>query len=221
MGFWNILLKYGGKAAKGVGTAAVETGKTAGNAMLHPTRTLRTAGKVVKTAAVTGSVGYVGWEKLTSDKSVARIVSEAVVGKNATDSLAGTTEGMKALKKKAGEAMDTVSEAVSGLDGKLDGVSNFLKETTSGGLGTMIGNFFSNLGRGNVSGLSIAGLVAAAFLVFGRFGWLGKIAGALLGMMLIGNNSGIIHTATQENMARTQTQSATEEEQVRTGGMRR
>lgn len=40
--------------------------------------------------------------------------------------------------------MDTVSEAVSGLDGKLDGVSNFLKETTSGGLGTMIGNFFSN-----------------------------------------------------------------------------
>ena len=35
---------------------------------------------------------------------------------------------MKALKKKAGEAMDTVSEAVSGLDGKLDGVSNFLKE---------------------------------------------------------------------------------------------
>lgn len=152
---------------------------------------------------------------------MARIVSEAVVGKNATDSLAGTTEEMKALKKKAGEAMDTVSEAVSGLDGKLDGVSNFLKETTSGGIGTMIGNFFSNLGRGNVSGLSIAGLVAAAFLVFGRFGWLGKIAGALLGMMLIGNNSGIIRTATQENMARTQTQSATEEEQVRTGGMRR
>lgn len=219
MGFWNILLKYGGKAAKGVGTAAAETGKTAGNAMLHPTRTLRTPGSC-KTAAVTGSVGYVGWEKLTSDKSVARIVSEAVVGKNATDSLAGTTEG-ESPKKKAGEAMDTVSEAVSGLDGKLDGVSNFLKETTSGGLGTMIGNFFSNLGRGNVSGLSIAGLVAAAFLVFGRFGWLGKIAGALLGMMLIGNNSGIIHTATQENMARTQTQSATEEEQVRTGGMRR
>ena len=29
----------------------------------------------------------------------------------------------------------------------------------------MIGNFFSNLGRGNVSGLSIAGLVAAAFPV--------------------------------------------------------
>ena len=102
MGFWSTLLKYGGKAAKGVGTAAAETGKTAGSAILHPTRTLRTAGHAIKTATVTGAVGYVGWEKLTSDKSVARIVSEAVVGKNATDTLAGTTEEMKALKEKAG-----------------------------------------------------------------------------------------------------------------------
>lgn len=221
MGFWSSLLKYSGKAAKGVGAAAAETGKTAGSAILHPTRTLRTAGHAVKAATVTGAVGYVGWEKLTSDKSVARIVSEAVVGKNATDTLAGTTDGMKALKEKAGAAMDTVTEAVSGLDGKLDGASNFLKETTSGGLGTMIGNFFGNLGRGNVSGLSIAGLVAAAFLVFGRFGWFGKIAGALLGMMLIGNNSGIARTPTQENAVRTQPQAAPEEEQVRPGGMRR
>lgn len=221
MGFWSSLLKYGGKAAKGVGAAAAETGKTAGSAILHPTKTLRTAGHAIKAATVTGAVGYVGWEKLTSDKSVARIVSEAVVGKNATDTLAGTTDGMKALKEKAGAAMDTVTETVSGLDGKLDGISNFLKETTSGGLGTMIGNFFGNLGRGNVSGLSIAGLVAAAFLVFGRFGWLGKIAGALLGMMLIGNNSGIARTPTQENAVRTQPQAAPEEEQVRPGGMRR
>lgn len=53
----------------------------------------------------------------------------------------------------------------------------------------MIGNFFGNIGKGNVSGLSIVGLVAAAFMVFGRFGWMSKIAGALLGMMIIGNNS--------------------------------
>ena len=35
-----------------------------------------------------------------------------------------------------------------------------------------------------MSGLSIAGLVAAAFLIFGRFGWLGKIAGAFLGVVI-------------------------------------
>ena len=221
MGFWSTLLKYGGKAAKGMGKAAAATGKSAGDAVLHPTRTLRGAGQAVKTATVSGAVGYVGWEKLTSDKSVARIVSEAVVGKNATDSLAGTTEDMKARKEKAGEAMDTVANAVSGLDGKLEGVSNFLKETANGGLGTMIGNFFGNLGRGNVSGLSIAGLVAAAFLVFGRFGWLSRIAGALLGMMLIGNNSDITRADMQENMTRTQSQADTEKEQIRAGGMRR
>ena len=50
-------------------------------------------------------------------------------------------------------------------------------------------HFFSNLFSGNVSGMSMLGLVASAFLIFGRFGWMGKIAGALLGMMMIGNNS--------------------------------
>ena len=44
----------------------------------------------------------------------------------------------------------------------------------------MIGNLFGNIGKGNVSGMSIVGLVAAAFMVFGRFGWMSKIAGACL-----------------------------------------
>lgn len=221
MGFWSTLLKYGGKAAKGMGKAAVETGKSAGDAVLHPARTLSVAGQAVKTATVGGAVGYVGWEKLTSDKSVARIVSEAVIGQNATDSLAGTTDGMKAISEKAEDALDTVSETVSGIGGKLDGVSNFIRETTSGGLTGMLGNFFSNLGHGNVSGLSIAGLVAAAFLVFGRFGWLGKIAGLLLGMMLIGNNAGIIRQVTSESISRANVQEQSEEATIRSGGLRR
>ena len=44
---------------------------------------------------------------------------------------------------------------------------------------------------GKVSGLRLAGLVAAAYLIFGRFGWLGKIAGTMLGMMLVGNNANL------------------------------
>ena len=55
----------------------------------------------------------------------------------------------------------------------------------------MFGNFFSNIGKGNVSGLSLIGLIVSALLVFGRFGWLGKIAGAVLGMMMIGNNANL------------------------------
>ena len=191
-------MKYGGKAAKGVGTATAATGKSMGKAVLHPSQTLRGAGQAVKTATIGGAVGYVGWEKLTTDKSVVR-----------------------KLTGKAGEAVSSVSGAVTGIDNKLNGVSNFLRQASGGGGLDMFGNFFRNLGSGNVSGLSIAGLVAAAFLIFGRFGWLGKIAGAFLGMMLIGNNAGVFRTPETENVQRTRTPDFSAGEQAHGGGMRR
>lgn len=221
MGVWDSILKYGSKAAKGAGKATAATGKSMGNAVLHPSQTLRGAGQAVKTAAVGGAVGYVGWEKLTTDKSVVRIVSDAVVGESVTDTIAGTADDVRELKDKAGEAVDAVSSTVSGIGSQLDGVSNFLRQASGGGGMNMLGNFFRNLGRGNVSGLSIAGLVAAALLVFGRFGWLGKIAGVFLGMMLIGNNAGVFREANTESVPRTQTPSVPVEEPVRSGGMRR
>lgn len=217
MGLWDSILKYGGKAMKGAGKATVATGKSMGNAVLHPSQTLRGAGQAVKTATLGGAVGYVGWKKLTTDESVVRIVSDAVIGEPATNALANTANGVRELTDKAGEAVG----AVSGINSKLDGVSNFLRETTNGGGMNMFGNFFRNLGQGNVSGLSIAGLIAAAFLIFGRFGWLGKIAGALLGMMLIGNNAGVFRTAETESVQRTQKPSLPAEEQTHGGGMRR
>lgn len=221
MGVWSTLLKYGGKAAKGVGTATAATGKSMGKAVLHPSQTLRGAGQAVKTATIGGAVGYVGWEKLTTDKSVVRIVSDAVIGEPATNTLAETADGVRELTGKAGEAVSSVSGAVTGIDNKLNGVSNFLRQASGGGGLDMIGNFFRNLGSGNVSGLSIAGLVAAAFLIFGRFGWLGKIAGAFLGMMLIGNNAGVFRTPETENVQRTRTPELPAEEQTHGGGMRR
>lgn len=221
MGFWSTVLKYGGKAAKGVGTATAATGKSVGKAVLNPSQTLRGAGQAVKTATVGGAVGYVGWEKLTTDKSVVRIVSDAVVGESVTNAIAGTADDVRELKGKAGEAVDAVSGAVAGIDSKLGGVSNFLRGASGGGLSDMLGGFFRNLGQGNVSGLSIAGLVAAAFLIFGRFGWLGKIAGALLGMMLIGNNANVLRTPAPESVSRGQAPSVPTEEQSQSGGMRR
>ena len=221
MGVWSTLLKYGGKAAKGVGTATAATGKSMGKAVLHPSQTLRGAGQAVKTATIGGAVGYVGWEKLTTDKSVVRIVSDAVVGESVTDTIAGTADGVRELTGKAGEAVSSVSGAVTGIDNKLNGVSNFLRQASGGGVLDMFGNFFRNLGSGNVSGLSIAGLVAAAFLIFGRFGWLGKIAGAFLGMMLIGNNAGVFRTPETENVQRTRTPDFSAGEQAHGGGMRR
>ena len=211
-------MKYGGKAMKGVGTATATTGKSMGKAVLHPSQTLRGAGQAVKTATIGGAVGYVGWEKLTTDKSVVRIVSDAVIGEPATNTLAETADGVRELTGKAGEAVSSVSGAVTGIDNKLNGVSNFLRQASGGGGLDMFGNFFRNLGSGNVSGLSIAGLVAAAFLIFG---WLGKIAGAFLGMMLIGNNAGVFRTPETENVQRTRTPELPAEEQTHGGGMRR
>ena len=221
MGVWSTLLKYGGKAAKGVGTATAATGKSMGKAVLHPSQTLRGAGQAVKTATIGGAVGYVGWEKLTTDKSVVRIVSDAVIGEPATNTLAETADGVRELTGKAGEAIGSVSGAVTGIDNKLNGVSNFLRQASGGGVMDMFGNFFRNLGSGNVSGLSIAGLVAAAFLIFGRFGWLGKIAGTFLGMMLIGNNAGVLRTQETGNVQRSRTPDLPTEEQTHCGGMRR
>jgi hypothetical protein len=191
MGFWSSLLKIGMKTARGTGHAIGATARTAGSAALHPQRTLVGAGQAVKTAAVGGAVGYVGWEKLTTDKSVARIVSDAVIGKEATDTIAGTADDVRELKDKAGEAVDAVNTASENVGGLTSGIGNFFRSMTGGTGGDMFTNFFSNIGKGNVSGLSIMGLVAAAFMVFGRFGWMSKIAGALLGMMIIGNNAQI------------------------------
>ena len=223
-------MKYGGQAAKSAGKAAVATGKhaskaatlagkSAGNAILHPSQTLRGAGQAVKTATAGAAIGYIGWEKLTSNKSVARIVGDAVIGESATNTLAGTPDGVRELRDKAGETVGAVGNAVAGIGTNLGGVSNFLQQTSGGSGLDMFGNFFRNLGRGNISGLSIAGLIAAAFLVFGRFGWLGKIAGLLLGMMLIGNNAGVFREP--ERVSRTQALPLAEEEQSYNGGMRR
>ena len=80
-------MKYGGKAAKGTGKAVLATGKNVGEAALHPSQTLRAPDKR-QDCRVGGAIGYVGWEKLTTDKSVVRIVSDAVIGEPGTECLA-------------------------------------------------------------------------------------------------------------------------------------
>lgn len=180
-----IGLTYGGKALKAVSSSL-------GGAIVHPQRTIKGLGSAGKTLAVGAAASYVGWEKLTTDKSVARIVGDAVVGPSTIDSVSDKVEGVantvSELKETASNAVESVNNAVTSVDSKWNGMSNFLQGVFSGNGGNMLGNFFGNLGRGNVSGLSLAGLVLSALLIFGRFGWMGKIAGAVLGMMMLGNN---------------------------------
>lgn len=160
-------------------------------------------------------MGYLAWEKLVNDKPVVRAAADLLVGEEAVDKgleMAGNaTSKIADAADKAGESLQEVSQSVSSMGASWGGVGTFLRNMTGGNGMDMLGNFFGNLGKGNVSGLGIFGLLASAMLVFGRFGWLGKIAGALLGMMLIGNNSKVAQPLTP----------AVSEEQGRPGGMRR
>ena len=189
---WATLLKAG---LKFMGSGAKATAKTVGHTVLHPQQTIKGMGTATKTAAVGAATGYVAWEKLTTDKSVARIVGDAVVGSDTIDSVGEKMEGVgnavNSLGETASNAMNSVSDAVNGANSNLNGINNFLGNMSGGNGGNMFSNFFSNLFSGNVSGMSMLGLVASAFLIFGRFGWLGKIAGVLLGMMMIGNNASL------------------------------
>ena len=218
MGKWATILQWGKKAMNH--PAAEATGRSIGGAIIHPQRTLTGIGKATKTAVVGGSMGYLAWENIVNDKPVVRAAADVLVGEETVEQgieMAGAaTEQVEHVVEKAEETLQGVRETATSMNESWSGMGNFLKNIFGGNGTDMFGNFFSNLGRGNVSGLSILGLIASALLVFGRFGWLGKIAGAVLGMMLIGNNS---------HVARVQTETVRPEQPDRTpvqsGGLKR
>lgn len=223
---WATILKAGKPLLRWTMQGGKATIESVGSAVIHPQRTLKGLGTATKTAAIGGAVGYVGWEKLTTDKSVVGIVGDAVLGEGVTEGVSntvnGVTSGVKDLTDKVGGMTESMNNAVSEVNGKWNGVSNFLQGMFSGNGGEMMGNFFGNLGRGNVSGLSIAGLVLSAMLVFGRFGWLAKIAGAVLAMMMIGNNVNMSQLlGGGQAQQQPQTVQAQPEQQSTGGGRRR
>lgn len=223
---WATILKAGKPLLRWTMQGGKATIESVGSAVIHPQRTLKGLGTATKTAAIGGAVGYVGWEKLTTDKSVVGIVGDAVLGEGVTEGVSntvnGVTSGVKDLTDKVGGMTESVNNAVSEVNGKWNGVSNFLQGMFSGNGGEMMGNFFGNLGRGNVSGLSIAGLILSAMLVFGRFGWLAKIAGAVLAMMMIGNNVNMSQLlGGGQAQQQPQTVQAQPEQQSTGGGRRR
>lgn len=213
MGKWSTLLGIGKRVANHPATQT--TIRNIGGALVHPQRTLAGLGNAAKTAVVGGGMGYLAWEKLVNDKPVIRATADLLVGEETVEKglkmVGNATDKITDVADRAGESLQGVSQSVTSMNAAWDGVSTFLRNMTGGNGMDMIGNFFGNIGKGNVSGLTIFGLLASAMLVFGRFGWLGKIAGALLGMMLIGNNSKMAQPLA----------SAMSEEQGRSGRMKR
>jgi len=158
----------------------------------HAGTAVQAVGKTTKTAVVGGGLGYMAWESVVNDKPVVRTASDILVGKETTekvsDVVTGTVDGVGKVVTGAGNLVEDAGNMLYETNNSTSGVGKFFQGLFRGnGLG-MIGDFFQNIGKGKISGLSLAGLIGAAILSFGRFGWLGKIAGAFLGMMIIGNN---------------------------------
>lgn len=111
---------------------------------------------------------------------------DGFTGKNTCEQVKDTASGL--LSDIKGTANETKG-LLGTLGDTLHGISSFLGNLFGGNGTNMFGNFFNNLASGKISGLGIGGLIAAAYMIFGRTGLLGKIGGALMAMMMIGNNS--------------------------------
>lgn len=200
MGIWSSI------ASAARNQAVRKVGRFVTYPIVHPGRTLQGAGAATKTAVVGGGMGYLAWESIANDKPVVKTATEVLVGEETAEKVGNvvgsTVDGVEKTVTSAGQVIESAGNMLSGANNSTGGLGNFFQGLFSGnGLG-MIGDFFKNIGNGKVSGLGLAGLIGAAFLCFGRFGWLGKIAGAILGMMVIGNNfnmNKIMGGQTQQN----------------------
>ncbi len=239
MGFWSSIINAAKAAAKGTANNVVKpVAKSVGNTIANPTTAVGNVAKTAKVAALPAAGGYLAWQNIANDKSVldsvrdvaigedksaAEAISDVAIGEKNTERIAGAIDSVAGVADIASETLDNVNGVATSMNtnsGGLDGIGSFFKGISSGDgiLGT-VGNLFGNIFKGNVSGMSMVGLAAAAFLTFGRFGWFAKVAGALLGMMLIGNNSQTQQVATGQT--RDVAQATESESQSKPRGMHR
>lgn len=172
-----------------------------------------------KITMVSGSVvGFGAWATFGGDSD--KTISENM-GKKAADVITGAKDvakdfgkgfvgGMsedndvKAVTKAVGDAgkaaKETVEDAANRVGSTLSSFGDMLGDfvSTMSNVFGGVGNMLSGLMSGKTSGLGIAGLVASAFLIFGRTGILGKAGGLLLGMMML---SGMNRQAQSQDLA--------------------
>ena len=231
MGWFSLVTKVVPKLWRG-GTKVTSTLWNGGASVAGAgTKVVTAVAKNPKTTVVTGVATYAGWDKLTNpDESIGTAVGKTLrdgvegVGGFAHDTVNGFT-GEKTVE----QVRDTATSVVSDLQGaasetkgllgtigdSLRGISSFLGNLFGGNGGNMFGNFLNNLTSGNISGWGIGALIAASYMIFGRTGLLGKIGGALMAMMMIGNNSQRQTQAVAQTQERQQGQELEQERGMR------
>ena len=200
MSVWSNIGEYGIKSLKSVLSVGASGTKLA-----------------VKHPVISGVAGLGAWATFGGDSD--KTISENM-GNKAADVITGTKDvakdfgkgfvgGMskdndvKDAAKAVGDAGKAAKETVEGAANRVGSAVSSFGDMVGGFVSTMsnvfggVGNMLSGLMSGKTSGLGIAGLVASAFLIFGRTGILGKAGGLLLGMMML---SGMNRQAQPQNL---------------------
>ena len=133
-----------------------------------------------------GYLGFTGTKSLITGQGIMSQTKDLFFGKEDSSNRSSAITAL--VESPSGQASE--SSEIGGLNEVPALISNIF----GGGSGNnsllqMIQNFGSNLFSGKMSGMSMAGLVLSGLLIFGRGGLLGKIAGALLAMMIVAMNS--------------------------------
>lgn len=174
-------------AAKGTAKTTLGWGKTLGgsavNVLAHPVSTLTKA----SAAAVGGGAVFYGAQGVIDGKGAVPNIVDKVLGE----------ENASNVREAASSVRETVSNVADGIgngarniaDGIGSAGSAVAGALTSNGTESM-GGLLSQLSSPNAGAMNILKLLAAAVLLFGRHGMLGKIAGAVLGISAM---SSMIH----------------------------
>lgn len=143
--------------------------------------------------ALLGGGSYLGWNKISTGKWLGEDNTLSKIGNLADGTLdaankvvSGANKVMDKVESSAPGMINRTGEALSGGVGGLvgGGQGEGLLGNMFGGVSNLLGGLF-NGGTGN-----LLGLVAAGFMLFGNFGWMGKIGGMLLAALSLGMFSG-------------------------------
>ena len=133
-------------------------------------------------------LAYGGWKYMTTGhvpgeqllNTGAEVVEKA--GTAVSKGLDAANKGLDYVNKGLDKVPELIQDTKSALTGGGIGQGGGLLGNLFGGVSNLVGGLFN----GGTS--SMLGLVASAFLLFGGFGWMGKIAGGLSLGLFSGNN---------------------------------
>lgn len=156
-----------------------------------------------KGALVIGGTSIAGWKYMSTGQVPCEPLLDTAE-EAAEKAASAVSKGLDTANK----GLDAVNKGLDYVNEGLDKVPEMVKDTKealTGGVsavsdgagqgGGLLGNLFGGI-KNLVGGLfnggtgSMLGLVAGAFMLFGGFGWMGKIAGALLAALSLGLFSG-------------------------------